>query len=269
MAKELETREQHSGALVPIEKYSIMNESADNIRAIVADNLGNGTLSAFDLEQMRVPSGGSTLWERSSFDDPDADKDGIVHLKEIQGAPVYFRDLRAWWRVAFEERQGAGTPPDCQSQDNLHGAGDFGVGSVGNPTGLCSNCPKAQWKSDRKGGPGQDCSQIRALFIMPPEGLLPMQVRIPPTSVRECRKFFVELAGRGIPYWSVLIRMSLFKDKNAAGISYSKIRFTGQRVKDEMKERMKGIHEAMRAVLDTRTIDVSDVQPESAAPENK
>ena len=52
--------------LVPIEKYAILNESAENMRAIVADNLGNGTLSPFDLEQIRVPAGGSTLCLRGS-----------------------------------------------------------------------------------------------------------------------------------------------------------------------------------------------------------
>lgn len=246
--------------LVPIDQYAILAESPENMRAIVADNLGNGTLSPFDLEQIRVPAGGATLWERTSFDDPNADKDGNVQVREIQGVAIYFRDMRAWWQVSYDEKAGSGSPPDCQSQDNIRGIGTFGAGSAGNPTGLCSNCPKAQWKSDRKGGPGQDCNQVRVLFLVPPEGLLPMVVRIPPTSVRECRKFFVELASKGVPYWSVISRLSLFKDKNAAGITYSKIRFNGQRLSTEARERMRGIQQSMRAVLDNITIDVSDVR---------
>ena len=265
MAREMEVVDSggKKNELVPISEYAVMKESPENLKQIVEDNLGNGTLSPFDLEQIRVPAGGGTLWERQSFDDPNAE-DGIVRTKEIAGAVVYFRDLRAWWIQSFEEKQGGAVPPDCQSQDNVRGIGKFGKGSEANPTGLCAQCPKSQWKSDRKGGPGQDCSQMRALFLIAPDGLLPMQVRVPPTSTKECRKFFVELASRGIPYWSVIQRLTLFKDKNHAGITYSKIRFAGARLPEESRSKMKALHDAMQGVLSSINIDISDVQAEEA-----
>src|SRR5271154_7418952 len=96
-------------ALVPIADYAILAESPENMRAIVQDNLGNGTLSPFDLEQIKVPTGGATLWDRG--DEP---------AKEVQGIVVYFRDMRSWWEQSFDEKQGANSPPDCQSQDGVH-----------------------------------------------------------------------------------------------------------------------------------------------------
>lgn len=255
----------NENALVPIEKYAILAESPENMRAVITDNLGSGNLSPFDLEQIRVPAGGGTLWERTSFDDPEADKDGNVQVKEIQGVVVYFRDMRSWWGVSFDQKEGTGAPPDCQSQDNIHGAGKFGVGSEGNPSGLCSSCPKSQWKSDRRGGPGQDCSQIRTMFLIEPQGLLPLVVRIPPTSVKECRKYFIGLASKGIPYWAVITRMSLFKDKNATGIVYSKIRFDSQRMDLPTRDKFKGVQQSMKAVFENLTLDVTDTRsPETA-----
>lgn len=251
-------------ALVPIEHYAILAESPENMQAIIADNLGSGTLSPFDLEQIRVPGSGGTLWERKSFDDPEADKDGNIQVKEIQGIVVYFRDMRRWWEESYDQKQGTGAPPDCQSQDAIHGTGKFGASSAGNPSGLCSNCPKSQWKSHRKGGPGQDCSQVRTMFLIEPQGLLPLSVSIPPTSVKECRKYFIGLAAKGVPYWAVITRMTLFKDKNAAGVVYSKIRFDSQRMSLETREKVKGIQQSMRSVFENLTIDVSDVRPAEA-----
>lgn len=259
MSKDVEVQGS-STALVPITEYAVLAESPENLRAIVADNLGNGTLSPFDLEQIRVPAGGSTLWERKSFDHADADKDGNYQVREIQGVVVYFRDLRAWWEASFDDKEGA-APPDCQSQDNIHGTGKFGAGSAGNPTGLCSQCPKAQWGSNRKGGKGQDCSQVRSIFLIEKEGLLPLHIKLPPTSVKECRKFFIgDLASKGIPHWGVIVRLSLFKDKNDAGIVYSKVRFAGARVGTEAKERLSELHNAMKSALSSITIDMADVR---------
>lgn len=247
-------------ALVPIEQYAILAEDPANMRQLIADNLGSGTLSPFDLEQIRVPAGGSTLWERASLDDPEADSEGLIHPKEIVGVVVYFRDVRAWWQLGYDEKVGAGSPPDCQSQDNINGIGTFGKGSAGNATGLCSNCPMAQWKSDRKGGPGQDCSQVRMLFLIAPDALLPMAVKVPPSSYKEARKFNITLAAKGIPVWAVITRLSLYKDKSAGGITYSKIRFDAQRVSKQMVDRLRVVRDAMAKAFDTMTIDVTDTR---------
>jgi len=58
----------------------------------IRDNMGGDTLSPFDLDRIKIPAGGSTVWELPSIDGTEAAKDfsGVVIEQQIQR--VYWPD---------------------------------------------------------------------------------------------------------------------------------------------------------------------------------
>lgn len=177
----------------------------EEIAAVIKENTGGAGLTAFDLDRVHIPVGGTTTWIVPSIE-------GDVETKEIEGVIIYWRDVRSYWRDPFT---GAGTPPDCASLDSDRGVGD--------PGGSCAVCPNAEFGSHQGNGVGQACKQIRQLFILTPGSLLPTVVALPPTSIQPVRKYFLGLVAKSLSYWHVVTKLSLEKTQNKGGIAYSRV----------------------------------------------
>ena len=172
------------------------------------ENTGGEKLSPFDLDRIKVPAGGGTMWTVPSLT-------GDQEVKELSGIIVYWKSTRAYWPGSYE---GGSAPPDCSSND-----GKVGQGS---PGGECAVCPYAQYGSAKNGtGKGQACKQTRLLFIAQSTSLLPAVLTVPPTSIKPCSKYFLSLAGQARPYYSVVTSIGLTKDKNDTGIVFSQCTF--------------------------------------------
>lgn len=169
-------------------------------------NLEGEALSPMDLDRVVIPAGGGTTWAVPTLDGEDV-------TQTIVGVIVGVQNCRAYWAQDFG---GAGTPPDCVSEDNAVG--------VGNPGGRCQVCPFAEFGSDSR-GKGQACKQIKRLFLLRPESMLPLVVTLPPTSIRPATRYLLRLAGGGLKYQAVVTKITLEKDKNTDGIAYSKAVF--------------------------------------------
>lgn len=190
----------------------VKNESAivafgekgkDAVTAI-QQNTGNDGLGFSDLDRIKVPAGGGT-----SFSVPDLT--GEKDQKEIDGVIIAWNDSRSYWQ---QEYVGGSQPPDCNSMDGLVG--------TGNPGGRCSACAMSQFGSAEKGD-GQACKQMRVMFVLGTEGLLPLNLTAPPTSLKNIRKYFLRLASAGKSFNHVVTKFYLEKDKSAGGIVYSKV----------------------------------------------
>lgn len=156
------------------------------------------TLSFLDLPRLRVPAGGATTWEL-----PDGGA-----AKVIEAVILHRQPTRAYWPTAFD---GATVPPACSSADAVIGIGD--------PGGECSRCPYAQFGSD--GGKGQACHLITRVFL-DLGGPVPWLLQVPPSGFGRLRQFVIQLAlTRNLPYWGVMVRISLEKAQSASGIAYS------------------------------------------------
>ena len=198
--------------IVPLDKYAVMQHDQADLMATLKENLGTVSISEFDFDRLKVPAGGGVAWTIPSLSgDPTLEK-------KVYGVVIAFKDPRAFWKVPYDE-SGGGTPPDCSSQDGWRG--------IGEPGGSCADCPLSQFGSapgkEGKEGRGQACKQMRVLFLLRPQSLLPVVVSCPPTSLKEIRKFFLRLAGEGRHYSSVIIGLSLMEDKNTDGVKYAKI----------------------------------------------
>lgn len=217
MAKKQETEETKdlaesgSAPLATIGKleYALLKADAADMIEVIKDNMGPGGLKAFDLTRVKVPSGGGTTWQMPTLQ-------GMKNIEEIEGVVIYWCDVRAYWSQSFT---GAGTPPDCTSEDCERGFGE--------PGGDCVECPFSKFgtATNAKGenARGQACKQIRRMFILTPTSLLPILVAAPPTSIRKVAEYFRLLAGSGLRYWQISTRLKLIPDKNADGIKYSAI----------------------------------------------
>jgi hypothetical protein len=160
--------------LVPFNEYSVAKVNATDLMEILQENVG-GAITEFDLQRAKVPTGGMTAWVLPSLDGEDE----IV--QHIDGVIVYHREPRAFWKQSIDEG-GGNNPPDCSSVDGKLGVGD--------PGGECSVCPMAEWGSKDHGeSRGQACKQMKLIFLLRPESLLPMALFLPPTSIRPVRQY--------------------------------------------------------------------------------
>jgi hypothetical protein len=206
-----------------ISPFVIFNTEIAAIREAMVTNVGDAGLTAGDFERIKVPAGGGTAWTIQGLD-------GEEMLKELAGIIIAWRDTRAYWSVPMEESDG-NMPPDCYSLDARTG--------TGTPGGNCHKCALAQVGSDPKSD-GQACKLIRQLFLVREDNLLPEIVNLPPSSVKPARQYFMRLASRAVPCYSLITKIGLEKTKNSQGIVYAKAVLTsGGRLTPEQARRVK------------------------------
>lgn len=241
------------GELVPVgDQYPIVSDPS-TIASVLAENVSGG-LTVFDLDRIKVPSGGGLAWEIPTLEG----KPEIA--QSVEGIIVSWREPRAYWKESFASG-GGGNPPDCASNDGSFGVGDPGI--------QCAVCPNAQFgtavndKGER--GRGQACKQMRLLFVVRPGELLPVAMFLPPTSLGPIRQYFLRLSSKSKPYYSVVTAFELQKKKNAGGIEYASVvprvvRELGAEEVVAVKEYSSAITDALNAVQ-LRADDVADTHP--------
>ena len=237
--------------IVPAEQYAIMQADQTDLMEILSMNVGTQGLSRFDLDRIKVPAGGGL-----QFDIPTLE--GEEQSATYEGIIVHWQEPRAYWDISFDE-SGGGTPPDCSSHDGYRGEGKFGPDSEANPTGHCDTCPMSQWGSARGGERrGQACKQMRVLFTVRPDSMLPDAVICPPTSIKQIRQYFLRLAGRSIPYNSVVTRFKLERAQSGEGITYSRIvPSLATRLDAEQAAQAKEYGEAIKQAVGQQLIDLT------------
>jgi hypothetical protein len=218
-----------------VSPFVVFQTPVAEIRDAVAANLGDGGMSATDFERIKIPAGGGTAWTLQTLD-------GEEMVKELAGIIVAWRDTRAYWSVPLEQSDG-NMPPDCYSLDARTG--------TGKPGGDCHKCPFAQFGSDPK-GEGQACKLVRQLFFVREENLLPEIVSLPASSVKPARQYFMRLASKAVPCYSLITKIGLEKTKNAQGIVYSRATFTsGGRLSPEQAVRIKEYAAMLKPFLES------------------
>jgi hypothetical protein len=218
-----------------VSPFVIFNTPIAEIKDAVAANFGDNGLTVSDFERVKIPTGGGTAWTIQGLD-------GEEMVKELTGIIVAWRDTRAYWSKSMEQGEG-NTPPDCYSLNARTG--------VGKPGGDCHKCPFAQFGSDPR-GEGQACKLVRQLFFLRGENLLPEIVNLPPSSIKPARQFFMRLASKAVPCYSLVTRIGLEKTKNAQGIVYSRAAFTsGGRLTPEQATRAKEYAAMLQPLLES------------------
>lgn len=172
---------------------------------VVRENLGGQAPGAFDLPRIRIPTGGGIAWTVPTLEGPEMEK-------TITGVIIHWQTMRGYWKIPFAEA-GAGTPPNCSSDDGETGHGD--------PGGDCSVCPLNQFGSGKDNS--KACKEVRMLFLLREGDILPVAVPLAPMSIKPCKDYFMGLASeKRVPYYGVETVLGLELATNSGNIKYAK-----------------------------------------------
>lgn len=228
--------------------YLAIQQDAAELTEMFEANLGGEELSAFDLTQIKIPTGGGKKWIV-----PDLEGDKLE--EKISGVIVANRLTRSYWKSTDPDD----SPPDCSSPDAKVGFGDPGDALRAEGKG-CADCPLSKFGSRDENDETemrQACKQNRQLFLLDPEEMLPKVVSLPPTSLKNAKAFLQQLTSKAVPYWGVVVEIGLEPATSGGGQSYSKATFKVVKKLDvETRVRVKQYADALAPVIEqTRTYD--------------
>jgi hypothetical protein len=222
-----------------IEKYkqtTVMALTVDTSRLerAMERNLGSGGLSTNMFPKVVVPSGGSTAWQVPTVS-------GEKNMDALVGVIIYSQPAKAYYKIPYDEAGVTKTPPDCASLDGMVG--------IGEPGGQCFKCPLNQYESAAK-GKGKACADLRLIFMLGQDSILPMMIKLPPTSVKHLDTYMARLAGTLDTYTDVVTAITLKKDKNDAGVAYSEAQLAMvRRLTDDEKKVVEYFHNLVKTLV--------------------
>lgn len=230
-----------------VDGSKFMALAGDNgaLQEALQENVGDDQLSEFDIDRVRLPTGGGTTWEVPTLA-------GVTSTQEIEGIIIAWFNRRAYWSGEYS---GGNEPPQCSSLDGIVG--------VGEPGGDCASCPFAQFGSSTnpQSPNAQACKQVRQLFVLTPENMLPTVITLPATSLKPIRSYMFRLTSASIPHTGIITKFSLEKDKSATGFDYAKVVLTaGDRLSPDARERVQNYARALMPSFQRVQVIATDVE---------
>lgn len=186
----------------PTENYVALNENA---LEIIRENLKNQPLSAQMFDVVKSPSGGSTTFSIPGIS-------GEESVKELTGIILDYSMPRAYWETPDPVE---GTPPSCYSTDSV----------ISHNGKACADCPFNDFGSRDGDSNAKACKESVMIFLLRPENIMPIIVRVPVTSKLRFQRYVTRLVGRMIPIFGVVTRITLEKTTNRTGQPYSIFNF--------------------------------------------
>ena len=178
--------------------YAALNNNALDI---IRNNLKNQPLSLQLFDIIKSPSGGST-----SFTIPTLS--GEIMEKSITGIILDYTTPRAYWDTPDPVE---GTPPVCFSSDSL----------VSHDGKACGTCPFNDFGSKDGETNAKACKESVVLFLLRPDNIMPILVRVPVSSKMLFQRYMTRLIGKMIPVSGVATKITLEKTTNKSGQPYA------------------------------------------------
>ena len=180
---------------------ALTNNAVEIIRA----NLKNQPLTFQFFDIVKSPSGGSTVFSVPGLTGDEAEK-------ELTGIILDYSTPRAYWDTPDPVE---GTPPVCMSENSI-------VSTDGKP---CAHCPFNDFGSKDGESNAKACKESVLLFLLRPNSILPLLVRVPVTSKPRFLKYMARLIGTLTPINSVVTRITLEKATSGGGKPYALYNF--------------------------------------------
>ncbi len=216
------------------EGYAVLQMQPTELTELITGNLAPGeTIGVRDLPRIKIPTAGLTHWSVPSIE-------GDEMVKEVRGIIVHVGNRRVFWEKSFEET-GGGEQPDCSSDDCITGTvnTDAGPGKIGEQV-ACATCVYNQFGERDKNGntEGKPCKEIRQIFLLPTDGILPYVINVTPGSLGNAKEYFVGLLGIRKQRTDVETILTLEKAKGR--VEYSRVVFRkGRDLSPEAVEHMR------------------------------
>ena len=126
------------------------------------------------FQRVKIPAGGTLQFEMPS-DDPD----NPDYEKTLVGVILHNHATCAYWPAGSEYDDD--TTPLCSSVDGKVG--------IGTPGGACAACVMNRFGSAPDGSKGKACKNMRVLYLLRSGEYMPLQVNLPPTSIKPFKEF--------------------------------------------------------------------------------
>jgi hypothetical protein len=176
-----------------------------NALDIFRENLKSQPLSFQLFDTIKSPAGGAT-----AFSVPGLSGDDVV--KELTGIILDYTTPRAYWDTPDPVE---GTPPICHSQDSV-------ISIEGK---ACSQCAFNDFGSKSGDTNAKACKESVAIFLLRPDSILPLIVRVPVTSKLKFLKYTTRLVSNLTPICGVVTKITLEKVTSKAGQPYAMYNF--------------------------------------------
>lgn len=227
-------------ALAVLEEYRLPAMNGE--MAVAMEEEMDGLSVQFD--RVKIPSGGGV-----AFEVPGDDPESPDIVKELCGIIVDHYPINAWWEKEYD---GSKNPPDCSSLD-----GRVGIDKATGEKIMCASCPKNQWGSNRRGGNGKDCKNMRRIYLMQEDSPFPLLLALPPTSLQNFSDYISKrVVGKGRRSYGVVTKITLKKDTNTDGIVYSKaVPVVGAILNNALRDKMAEYAASIKPF--TRTLEIT------------
>lgn len=184
----------------------------NNALGIVRENLKNQPMSLDLFDIVKSPSGGSTVFSVPGLSGDEAEK-------ELTGIILDYTTPRAYWDTPDPVE---GTPPVCLSQNSI----------ISHDGKACAHCPYNDFGSKDGETNAKACKESVLIFLLRPNNILPLLVRVPVTSKTRFLKYTARLVGSLRPISGVVTKITLEKATSKAGKPYATFNFETVRVLD-------------------------------------
>lgn len=169
----------------------------------------------FDYLRIKVPSSGGLAYEVATEDD------NVEYLKELECVIVYTHKTNQLWGASYGG--GQDNSPICSSLD-----GKTGMNVATGKLCACASCPNNKYGSyvgpDGTRGRGKACKNSMRVYLLLSGSSQLYMLTVPPTSMRDVDKTIKKMIMSGTPYTGAVVRFSLERAANAAGVTYSKVK---------------------------------------------
>lgn len=182
--------------------YLALNSNALDI---IRDNLKNQPLSFDFFDVVKSPSGGSTVFSVPGLAGDEA-------AKELTGIILDYTTPRAYWDTPDPVE---GTPPTCLSQNSI----------ISQDGKACARCPYNDFGSKDGESNAKACKESVLIFLLRPNNIIPLLVRVPVTSKPRFLKYSTRLLSSLTPISSVVTKITLEKATSKGGKPYALFNF--------------------------------------------
>lgn len=198
----IDERKENMNEIATVNSYAALTNNALDI---IRDNLKKQPLSFQLFDIVKSPSGGSTVFSVPGLSGDEA-------AKELTGIILDYSTPRAYWDTPDPVE---GTPPTCFSEDSI----------ISHEGGACATCSFNDFGSKDGDTNAKACKESVTLFLLRPDNIMPIIVRVPVSSKLRFQRYMTRLVGRMIPLSSVVTKITLEKTTNRTGPPYSLFNF--------------------------------------------
>ena len=206
----------------------------------LADDMEGLTLS---FPKVKIPAGGSLQFEL-----PTGDPENPEYVRFLQGIILFHHASGAYWPEGMEYDDN--TVPLCSTADGKQG--------YGTPGGACAACELNRYGTATD-GKGKACKNMRILYLLQDGDYIPVQLSLPPTSLRPFNDFMnAAFVARRRPAWSSVVQIGLKRVDNGNTYSVATFRLV-QRFEGndllQIKQYADGFREQIKAMNQQRAME--------------